>query len=174
MVQYIKSDLEFILKQIKIAEAHALYVQSNGAQGAPLFGPSLNANPASIPSYNIAWGLRTVDGSYNHLLPGQEQWGASDREFPELMEPEYRTATAMVDFDGPGPMPSVPVPMPYTPGNDVDGPGPNATPGDVIDPSPRIISNLIVDHPPEHGSARGRPFPPRRPRFGDPPRPARR
>ncbi|RYE86952.1 MAG: hypothetical protein EOP19_05520, partial [Hyphomicrobiales bacterium] len=35
--------------------------------------------------------------------------------------------------------------MPYTPGNDVDGPGPNATPGDVIDPSLRIISNLIVD-----------------------------
>ena len=45
MVVYIKSDLEFILKQIKISEAHALYLQTNGAQGAPLFGPSLNANP---------------------------------------------------------------------------------------------------------------------------------
>ena len=31
MVQYIKSDLEFILAQIKIAEAHAA--------GQPLFGP---------------------------------------------------------------------------------------------------------------------------------------
>ena len=146
MVTYIRSDLDFILKQIKISEDHALYVQSNGTQGAPLYGPSLNPNAvASIPSYNIAWGLRTVDGSYNHLLPGQEQWGASDREFPELMPPEYRTVTAMVDFDGPGPAPAVPVQMPYTPGNDVDGPGPNATPGDVIDPSIRIISNLIVD-----------------------------
>ncbi|WP_249128098.1 peroxidase family protein [Bradyrhizobium lablabi] len=51
----------------------------------------------------------------------------------------------MVDFDGPGGADPVPVQMPYTPGNDVDGPGPNATPGDVIDPSIRIISNLIVD-----------------------------
>jgi Ca2+-binding RTX toxin-like protein len=141
MVVYIKSDLEFILKQIKISEAHALYLQTNGAQGAPLFGPSLNANPASIPSYNIAWGLRTVDGSYNHLLPGQEQWGAADREFPELMTPEYRTI--IVDPDGDGPSPAIPIT--YTPGNDVDGPGTFANPGDVIDPSIRTISNLIVD-----------------------------
>ncbi len=145
MVTYIRSDLDFILKQIKISEDHALYVQTNGAQGAPLYGPSLNANPASVPSYNVAWGLRTVDGSYNHLLPGQEQWGASDHEFPELMVPDYRTAIAMIDFDGPGPGAAVAVPIPYTPGNDVDGPGTNAGPGDVIDPSIRIISNLIVD-----------------------------
>lgn len=145
MVTYIKSDLEFILKQIKISEAHALYLESDGVDGAPLFGESLNANPASIPAYNIAWGLRTVDGTYNHLLPGQETWGSADQEFPELLEPQYRTVTAMVDFDGDGPMPAVPFEMTYTPGVDADGPGPNATPGDVIDPSVRIISNLIVD-----------------------------
>ena len=74
MVTYIKSDLEFILEQIKISEAHVLYLETDGAEGAPLFGESLNANPASIPAYNIAWGLRTVDGTYNHLLPGQETW----------------------------------------------------------------------------------------------------
>ena len=141
MVVYIKSDLEFILKQIKISEDHALYVQSDGADGRPLFGPSLNANTASIPSYNIAWGVRTVDGSYNHLLPGQEQWGAADREFPELMPPEFRTI--MVDPDGPGPSPAIPIT--YTPGADADGPGTQAGPGDVIDPQPRTISNLIVD-----------------------------
>jgi len=145
MVTYIKSDLEFILEQIKISEAHALYLETDGAEGAPLFGESLNANPASIPAYNIAWGLRTVDGTYNHLLPGQETWGSADQEFPELLEPQYRTVIAMVDFDGDGPMAPVPVPMTYTPGVDADGPGPNATPGDVIDPSLRIISNLIVD-----------------------------
>ncbi|WP_417581806.1 peroxidase family protein [Pelagibacterium sp.] len=145
MVSYIKSDLEFILKQIKISEAHSLYVETDGADGAPLYGESLNSNPASIPSYNIAWGLRTVDGTYNHLLPGQETWGAADQEFPELMDPQYRTVTAMVDFDGDGPMAPVPVEMTYTPGVDADGPGPNANPGDVIDASVRIISNLIVD-----------------------------
>jgi len=149
MVTYIKSDLEFILKQIQISEAHALYLQSNGTQGAPLFGASTSPNPASIPSYNISWGLRTVDGSYNHLLPGQEQWGAADREFPELMPPEYRTV--MVDVDpGPGVML---VPMSYTPTSvDPDGPDPappggpgSGVGGDVMDPSIRIISNLIVD-----------------------------
>ena len=40
MVSYIRSDLDFILAQIKISEDHALYVQTNGLQGAPLFGPS--------------------------------------------------------------------------------------------------------------------------------------
>lgn len=132
MVQYIKSDLQFILDQIKIAEAHA--------GGQPLFGPG-----GLIPTYNLAWGLRTVDGTYNHLLPGQEKWGASDTPFVELMNPTYRTITMMMDPDGPGPAPEMPVPMPYTPGNDVDGPGDFAEPGDVIDPSVRTISNLIVD-----------------------------
>jgi Ca2+-binding RTX toxin-like protein len=132
MVAYIRSDLDFILAQIKIAEAHAA--------GEPLYGPG-----GLIPTYNLAWGLRTVDGSYNHLLPGQEQWGAADQPFPELMEPDFRTVTVMMDPDGPGPAPVMPVSMPYTPGNDVDGPGSFAQPGDVIDPEIRTISNLIVD-----------------------------
>ncbi len=141
MVKYIRSDLEFILKQIKISEDHALHVQTNGAEGKPLFGTP----DASIPAYNISWGLRTVDGSYNHLLPGQEKWGASDTPFNELMNPTYRTITMMMDPDGAGPAPTMPVSMPYTPGNDVDGNGTFANPGDVIDPSLRTISNLIVD-----------------------------
>ncbi|UXN62195.1 peroxidase family protein [Phyllobacterium zundukense] len=128
MVSYIRSDLDFILAQIKIAEAHAA--------GTPLYGPG-----GLIPTYNLAWGLRTVDGSYNHLLPGQEQWGAADQEFLELLAPQYRTV--MVDPDGAGP--SGPIPITYTPGNDVDGPGTFADPGDVIDPEVRTISNLIVD-----------------------------
>ncbi|MCR6636555.1 peroxidase family protein [Devosia sp.] len=146
MVTYIKSDLEFILKQIKISEADAAFRQgiSTGDPlnvAKPLFGPG-----GSIPAYNIAWGLRTVDGSYNHLLPGQEQWGASDREFNELVPPEFRTVLGPVDTNGPNvPNGVVQFPFPYTPGNDADGAGPNATPGDVIDPSVRTTSNLIVD-----------------------------
>src|SRR5262245_38594523 len=38
MVTYIRSDLDFILAQIKIAEDHALYEQTGGTQGKPLFG----------------------------------------------------------------------------------------------------------------------------------------
>ena len=53
MVAYIRSDLEFILKQIKIAEAHA--------SGQDLYGPN-----GLVPAYNLSYGLRTVDGTYNH------------------------------------------------------------------------------------------------------------
>ena len=34
----------------------------------------------SIPTYNLTWGLRTVDGTYNNLL--NPQLGAADNEFP--------------------------------------------------------------------------------------------
>ncbi|MET0599095.1 MAG: peroxidase family protein, partial [Mesorhizobium sp.] len=136
MVTYIRSDLEFILKQIKIAEAHAA--------GQPLYGPG-----GLIPTYNLAWGLRTVDGSYNHLLTGQTEWGAADNPFPEPLGTPYRTI--MVDADpGPGVMM---VPVTYTPGVDNDGPDADglpggqgsAGPGDVFDPTVRTISNLLVD-----------------------------
>ena len=48
----VRSDLDFILKQIKIAEAHAA--------GTPL--------QDLIPNIRFAYGLRTVDGSENNLL----------------------------------------------------------------------------------------------------------
>ncbi|WP_244640501.1 peroxidase family protein [Aureimonas glaciei] len=125
MVSYIKSDLDFILDQIKISEAHAA--------GQPLYGPG-----GLIPAYNIAWGLRTVDGSYNHLLPGQEQWGAADNQFPELLQPVYRPADGtLFDPDGPGPAPAMPTAPNYNPSNN-----PNSL---VFDSSLRTISNLLVD-----------------------------
>ena len=125
MVSYIRSDLDFILAQIKLSEAHAA--------GQPLYGAG-----GLIPAYNIAWGLRTVDGSYNHLLPGQEQWGAADREFPELLEPVYRPADGtLFDPDGDGPAPAMPTAPNYNPSND-----PNSL---VFDSSLRTISNLLVD-----------------------------
>ena len=126
MVTYIKSDLEFILEQIKLSEAHAA--------GQPLFGAG-----GLIPTYNLSFGLRTVDGSYNHLLPGQEYWGAADQQFPELVPAEFRTV--MVDPPGPAPL----MPLTYTPGVDPDGAGTNAVAGDIFDPEVRIISNLVVD-----------------------------
>ena len=133
MVTYIKSDLEFILQQIKLSEAHAA--------GQPLFGPG-----GLIPAPDLSWGVRTVDGSFNHLLPGQEKWGAADQPFLPLVTPSFRTV--MVDPDGPGPSPAVP--MSYVPGT--DNPGPYG-PGTVLDPSVRTISNLIVDQTPSNPAA---------------------
>jgi Ca2+-binding RTX toxin-like protein len=126
MVKYIKSDLEFILAQIKIAEAHAA--------GQPLFGPT-----GLVPAYNLSLGLRTVDGTYNHLLPGQEKWGAADSQFPALLDPAYRPAEGtLFDPDGPtGPAPAMPTSVNYNPSNN-----PNAL---VFDSSLRTISNLVVD-----------------------------
>src|SRR4051794_37760672 len=77
MVQVIKHDLEFILKQIKIAEAHAA-----GGDLATLVAEAGGVDPTAVgtPSqaHLLPYGLRTVDGSYNNLIDGQEEWGASD------------------------------------------------------------------------------------------------
>ena len=122
MVTYIKSDLEFILAQIKISEAHAA--------GQPLFGPG-----GLVPTYNISAGLRTVDGTYNHLLPGQETWGAAGNQFPALVNPVFRPAENVPPgFLPPG---SPPVPTSYAPSN--------VSSSLVFDSSLRTISNLLVD-----------------------------
>jgi hypothetical protein len=51
-VTLIQSDLQFILDQILVSEAHA-----EGAELGDL-----------LPNAFVPWGLRTVDGSYNNLL----------------------------------------------------------------------------------------------------------
>ena len=118
MVSYIRSDLDFILAQIKIAEAHAA--------GQPLFGPG-----GQIPTYNLAWGLRTVDGTYNHLLPGQEKWGSAGVQFPEPLTPVFRPGENSPPEFGPS------FPTNYNPSNN---------PGSMVfDSSLRTISNLLVD-----------------------------
>ena len=118
-----QADLEFILAQIKISEAHAA--------GQPLFGPG-----GLVPAYNVSWGLRTVDGTYNNLL--HETWGAADQQFPTLMDPVYRPADGTpFDPDGPGPAPAMPTSPNYNPSNN-----PNSL---VFDSSLRTISNLLVD-----------------------------
>ncbi|MEQ1696450.1 MAG: peroxidase family protein [Hyphomicrobiaceae bacterium] len=115
------ADLTKILDQIKVAERHAA-----GENLVDIIGPDASLLPV---------GLRTVNGEYNHLLPGDETAGAADQPFPRLLTPEVRTGSGgTIDFDGAG------------------GPGPalnidgiyNAT-GSVIDTQPRTISNLIVD-----------------------------
>jgi Ca2+-binding RTX toxin-like protein len=141
MVQLIKHDLEFILKQIKIAEAHA----AGGDLAALVAG--YNGNDGLTQAHLLPYGLRTVDGSYNNLLPGREKWGASDQSFPGLFDPTY-----MNDADGDrydfNPLPNMET---WYNNNDYGNagtrsgslPGPGS--GTVIDADPRIISNLIVD-----------------------------
>ncbi|MDX6534494.1 MAG: hypothetical protein QOF68_2238 [Gaiellales bacterium] len=125
----IRSDLEFILLQIKRAEAHAA--------GGNLAGPG----PLQIGSPLLPYGLRTVDGTYNNIIPGQEMFGAADRMFPRLLDPFFRPAESG-DLDGPfGPMPPI-VSSSYAQKR-----------GTVIDSRPRIISNLIVDQTTDNPAA---------------------
>ena len=99
MVAYIRSDLDFILDADQDFERR----MQRGSAAVRAAGG------ASIPAYNLSLGLRTVDGSYNHLLPGQEQWGAADNQFPSLMDPVFRPADGTpFDPDGPGPAPAMP------------------------------------------------------------------
>lgn len=115
---FIKSDLEFILDQIKVSEAHA--------QGTPL--------SILIPKDLLPWGLRTVDGTFNNIVAGQTDFGAADRVFPRLTTPVMSTAgNVTIDLDGPGPL-TLGQPTSYSQTN-----------GFVFDSQPRLISNLIVD-----------------------------
>src|SRR6478609_7039262 len=123
MVAYIRSDLDFILAQIKVAEKHAAYTANPlDPNAAPLYGVGLAGQIGSVPSYNLSMGLRTVDGQNNNLLPGQEQWGAADQQFPELLDPVFRAAQNGTTY------------------------APSNNPGSLVfDSSLRTISNLIVD-----------------------------
>ena len=69
-VQFNKTDLEFVLRQILQAEA-----------GQPPVSP------------HLAFGLREVAGTDNNSVPGQETFGAADEVFPRVTEPLFRTVT---------------------------------------------------------------------------------
>src|SRR5262245_21454692 len=117
-VQLIQSDLDFILQQIQIAEAHAA-----GADLASL-----------IPNTELAQGLRTVSGEFNNLVKGQQHFGAADVVFPRMLEAQFRNDLDGDSFDVNGPAPGGLL-------TNTDF----ASPGNVVDSQPRTISNLIVD-----------------------------
>ncbi|MNF76591.1 hypothetical protein D3C84_587080 [compost metagenome] len=113
-VHLIRADLQFILDQIKFSERHAA-------------GESLLD---ILPNSRGAFGLRTVDGSLNNLVPGQEEFGAADNPFPTLLGQFFRN-----ENDEPGGFNGVTNTNYATSGPDAN----------VVDSDPRIISNLIVD-----------------------------
>ncbi|WP_181147967.1 peroxidase family protein [Arthrobacter sp. MYb213] len=139
-----QGDLEFIIKQIEISEAHAEDEVTN-EEASPLCKstatfdiPSqthfdLDGDPC-IGSPLLPFGLRTVDGRWNNLMPGQDGYGTAQEVFPRLLDAEYQDAEAT---------------PPRAPGNATDEPGAQTsytqTDGFVYDSEPRIISNLIVD-----------------------------
>ncbi|WP_323958697.1 peroxidase family protein [Arthrobacter sp. JZ12] len=116
------SDLAFILKQIKIAEAH---VRNTTSETGPC-GALLGNGPDQVPGPLVSYGLRTVDGSCNNLQAERGKYGTSNQAFPRLSTPEYLAADDGAIIRQPGP-------------TTYDGTG------NVVDADPRVISNLIVD-----------------------------
>src|SRR5499426_3443738 len=85
-VEFIRSDLEFILQQIIIAERNAA-------------GENLRD---ILPNVQVPFGLRTVDGTFNNLVTSQSEFGAADNLFPRLADPVFRTAEAGTSYANPG------------------------------------------------------------------------
>ena len=125
-VRYLPSDLQFILDQIIIAERNAA--------GEDLLD--------ILPNSRVAFGLRTVDGSFNNLVQGQEQFGAADQDFPLLLDQVFRDDLDGDTFDANGP----------GPGGEINNTN-YASTTNVVDADPRIISNLIVDQTPNNPAA---------------------
>ncbi len=143
MVAYTKHDLRFILDGIEVSESHAQQTNSidiNNTWSQADIEVSRQTLLALVPNALEPIGMRTISGELNNLVEGNEYFGATG-EFPRLLDADY--PTVMVDPDGDGPAPAVP--MSYDP--TVQNPGQNgpAPLGDVLDPEPRTISNLIVD-----------------------------
>ncbi|MFN6384482.1 MAG: peroxidase family protein [Pseudanabaena sp.] len=138
-----KADLEKILFQIKIAEDSSIGYQSVSETKTILqsimdaYGISA-ANAAQLPA-----GLRTVDGTFNSLIPGRSTIGAADTLFPRLTDPVF-----VNDADGDQMSFGVPG-APVITNNNYDPRLSTNPPGvhqaSVADADPRIISNLISD-----------------------------
>lgn len=124
------ADLQFILDQIRIAEAHAMREPSPRSLGVVVPAtPLLGVGATDVLDPALPHGLRTVDGRNNNLMPGRSSSGAADTLFPRLVRPEWRDGVNAV-----GPGWSVGDATTYAP-----------APGSIYDAEPRVISNLIAD-----------------------------
>jgi Ca2+-binding RTX toxin-like protein len=119
------SDVRYMLQQVRIGEAHAAQTRMPG--NAPNCSVLLGPGPFQVSDPRFPYGLRTVNGTCNNLVPNQEQFGASFNIMPRLTTPFFRTAEGGTSY--------------------------LQTSGPVIDSRPRIISNLIVDQTSNNPSA---------------------
>ena len=117
MVKLNRNDLDFILKQIKIAEAHTAAI--NGGADPRTALAELVSNPL------LPYGLRTVDGSYNNFQPNMTHLGSSDQTMVRLLTPNY--APAEINPRN---------------GQQTSYADPSGT---VYDSQPRLISNIVAD-----------------------------
>ena len=128
---FARGDLDYILEQIKIAEEHVRR------------GGGCETLRELIPSALLPWGLRTVDGSCNNLLPDKGQLGAADEVFREFVEPQFDDGQLLTV----GPLAE----------NDVVGARTSYKRGDgstVEDSQPRLISRLITNNSTSNPAAR--------------------
>jgi Ca2+-binding RTX toxin-like protein len=140
------ADLKFVLDQIQIGEDHARRVVTTDPEASPLcssraafrdgvfeqFWEEPNGDRC-VGSALLPHGLRTVDGRWNNLQPGQTTYGASDQVFPRMLEPEFKAAEP------------APPGAPTVPGQPTAPTTYEQTSGFVYDSQPRTVSNLIVD-----------------------------
>lgn len=140
-------DLDFIMQQIKISEAHSAAgagPANDPYNCAALIGDGPDQIPPGPNSEELPWGLRTLQGVCNNLVPGQEEFGAAEFGFPRLTSPVYRDAQTItaddvangLDFNGPA-FPNLGDLTSYDLGTQSSG--------YVRDDQPRVASNLIVD-----------------------------
>ena len=150
MAKFNKNDLRFVLEQIRIGEdnSHTGWVGLNGTGGTPL------ADLIDDPLLTL--GIRTVDGTFNNLIPGQENFGAADTIFPRLLPADFRDDADLdeMPLGPPGSGAGTVTNTDYAAvGNTPVVGQPGVVAGDVADADPRIISNLVADQSSENPAA---------------------
>ena len=125
-------DLSFILKQINIAERHAATATAEEPCKGLLNQPNDGIpDVEQVPDVLTMYGLRTVGGECNNLVPGREKFAAADVPFERMASADFKDAEK--------------VPAGF-PGAGADTTYKSKTPGNMVfDTQPRVISNLIVD-----------------------------
>jgi putative cell wall-binding protein/Ca2+-binding RTX toxin-like protein len=134
----IPSDLEFILKQVEISEAHAYAIETGDEGYSLLCASTQDTSGKCVRDPMLPHGLRTVDGSFNNL-EFDTTTGRSNKVMPRLLPIRWREGQAAASPMGPQPGDTS---MCEDPAGSCYG----QYDGAVYDAHPRQVSNLIVDN----------------------------